>query len=111
VTDSKSEQLEIEVIFGEALGLASAEERASYLERVCKNDPTLRTEVEKLIANHFKAGDFLDEPLAQVVAPTSWQQLGEKPGTQIGPYKLLQQIGEGGMGVVFMAERSSEPSR
>ena len=72
----------------------------------------MRAEVEKLLLAHDQAGAFLEDPVAPpqhstIVLPAP---LTEKPGDRIGRYKLLQQIGEGGCGVVYMAEQE-EPIR
>jgi serine/threonine protein kinase len=99
-----------ESIFGEAIGIESPEERAAYLDAACEGNPELRREMEKLVADHFRAGDFLEWPAADLAA-TRDQPPIEAPGVQIGPYKLLQQIGEGGMGVVYMAEQSEPVER
>jgi signal transduction histidine kinase len=88
----------------------SVPERDAYLSAACGNDPELRRRVEQLLAAHdTKQSFFLDAPLPGVHV-TIDQPPKEKLGTQIGPYKLLQQIGEGGFGVVFMAEQL-EPVR
>src|SRR5260221_80240 len=103
-----------ETIFGEAINIASTDERAAYLDRACENDPELRGAVEQLVVNHFRAGGFLDKPVARFAATIDMPgepPIGEKPGTQIGPYKLLQQIGEGGMGIVYMAEQTHPVQR
>ncbi len=98
------------------------EQRAAFLEAACKGDPALRDEVESLLRSHEQAGQFMGAPTAGVpessrstilssATKTSLTALREGPGTRIGPYKLLQQIGEGGFGSVFMAEQDKPVSR
>src|SRR5262249_29208188 len=85
----------IEAIFNGALAPPSAEARAAYLDRVCAADPELRRQVESLIAAHDRAGRFLASPTV------SYESGSPEPvGSIVGPYKLMEQIGEGGMGVV-----------
>ncbi len=97
----------VKEIFADALEKANAAERAAYLTQACGNDVQLRQHVEALLQAHEKAGGFLEEPAGAppgktIVVPTP---LTEKPGDRIGHFKLLQQIGEGGCGVVYMAEQ------
>jgi eukaryotic-like serine/threonine-protein kinase len=92
-------------IFNEALKRTSAE-RIEYLEAACTSDAGLRQRVENLLKAHERAGEFMEDPVTILrggVAPKP--PAGEGSGDRIGPYKLLQQIGEGGCGVVFMAEQ------
>ena len=97
-------------VFTAALQLPAAE-RAAYLARACGDDHALRQKVEALLKGHDQVGDFLEHsPQTTSLHTKSKGSAGEKPGDRIGHYKLLQQIGEGGCGVVFMAEQE-EPVR
>jgi serine/threonine protein kinase/WD40 repeat protein len=90
-------------LFGAALEYASREQQTAYVDGVCGDDPALRARVEALLVAHHQAGDFLHGPQSADTIGTSLRSEG--PGTVIGPFKLLEQIGEGGFGVVFMAEQ------
>src|SRR5882762_789612 len=97
-------------VFTEALRLPP-EERDCYLDKACKEDVEFRRRVEALLQAYEQAGDFLGRPAAGKPARAAQAfPAGEKPGDRIGHYKLLQQIGEGGCGVVYMAEQE-EPVR
>src|SRR5438132_10376109 len=97
-------------IFLEAIEKTSADEHAAFLNSACGDNAPLRAEVEALLRAHEKPQALLDAPEAAV--PTIDQpRITEQPGTVIGPYKLLQQIGEGGMGTVFMAEQTQPVQR
>src|SRR5262249_48862565 len=78
------------------------------LKGACGADPALLANVQELLAAQEKDDGFLDRP--PLNATVDEQPVTERPGTVIGPFKLLQQIGEGGMGTVFMAEQT-EPVR
>jgi serine/threonine protein kinase/tetratricopeptide (TPR) repeat protein len=111
----------LEAIFFAALEKGSPEERAAYLDESCAGDPDLRRRVEKMLAAQAQAGSFLDAPASALIdapradKPDTWPTartppveeptLPEGPGSLIGPYKLMEQIGEGGMGLVFVAEQ------
>src|SRR5262245_36525762 len=92
-------------IFLAALELDNLESRAAYLDSACADDAKLRQRIEALLGRHQESTGVLDAPPPGLVATIS-PVISEEPGTVIGPYKLLQQIGEGGMGVVFMAEQT-----
>ncbi|MHB8953707.1 MAG: tetratricopeptide repeat protein [Pirellulaceae bacterium] len=78
--------------------------RRACLDELCAENAELRRQVEVLLEAHQQTGRFLEQG-ALADAPTLDAPAPERPGTRIGPYKLLQQIGEGGMGVVYMAEQ------
>ena len=105
----------VESLFEAARQLPTSKEREDYLQTACGQDPALRQRVEALLQAEMQAGEFLSAPLATLEADsasggTTVEPLAEKPGDRIGRYKLLQQIGEGGCGVVYMAEQQ-EPVR
>jgi serine/threonine protein kinase len=95
-------------IFLAALELPTPAERAAYLMGACGADPALLANVQELLAAHENGDGFLDRPPPN--ATVDEQAVTEQPGTVIGPYKLKEQIGEGGMGLVFVAEQQ-EPVR
>ena len=96
----------IKEIFSLALQTKAPAEREQYLAEACQGQPELRQQVESLLQAHEQAGAFLDK----TVQLTASNPVAERAGTMIGRYKLLQQIGEGGCGVVYMAEQE-EPVR
>jgi hypothetical protein len=123
----------IEVIFAEAVCQPSASQRALYLAAACGGDDRLRSRVEALLKAHDNAGSFLVSaedsgetatldgkpcnrgsgrpPAAHVRGSPGNAEFIEQPGAVIGRYRLLQQIGEGGFGVVYMAEQEKPVKR
>src|SRR5258706_13740246 len=99
-------------IFFEALDLITPEERAALLDGACGNDPTQRRRVEELLAIHVKQNPFMQEPAAEgSPAVLSTVPLTEVLGAQIGRYKLLEKLGEGGFGAVYVAEQKEPVKR
>jgi eukaryotic-like serine/threonine-protein kinase len=96
-------------VFEAALQLP-VEQRAAYLEQACGADGDLRRRVEDLLGAAARAGGFMRQSAVPEPAAASRLAPTEKPGDMIGRYKLLEQIGEGGCGIVYMAEQQ-EPVR
>ncbi len=94
-----------------ALELGS-ERRAEFLDRACVNDELLRVEVESLVASHEQMGAFINEPPLDCVADLV-THFDEKSleGKLIGPYKIVREIGRGGMGDVYLAVRADDEYR
>ncbi len=111
----------VETILDEVLQIKGDWERKAYLDRACEGDTILRQRVADLLEAHRQAGDFFDASALGLSGETSLAEvpLREGPGSAIGPhdglkagrYKLLVKIGEGGMGVVYMAEQTEPVSR
>src|ERR1043166_1327487 len=108
-------------LFLAALEKGSARERAAFLDQACGSDKALRESIEVLLREHEEVGNFLEEPA--LAGREKWTPADPDPnetrimtdgldqaGERIGRYKLLQKIGEGGCGVVYMAEQE-EPVR
>jgi serine/threonine protein kinase/tetratricopeptide (TPR) repeat protein len=97
-------------IFLEAIDQHAPARWPAFLEQACGGDGHLRAEVEKLLRAQAEIGSFVEAP--DFTLPKSVEELiGERPGTNIGPYRLLRQIGEGGMGVVYLAEQEKPVRR
>src|SRR5262249_28811580 len=97
-------------IFAAALDIADPAQRAAYLDEACGHDPQLRRHLDELLAAEGKLGSFLARPPVVSDATVQYEPITERPGSVIGPYRLIEQIGEGGMGLVFVAAQQ-EPVR
>jgi serine/threonine protein kinase len=94
-----------QIIFTEALGKVDPVERAAFLEQACSGSPDLRQRVERLLARHKNAGSFLESPAFGLNGICAETPIAVHAGMVIGSYRLVEQIGEGGFGVVFMADQ------
>jgi len=91
-------------IFGEALNQPESE-RGEYLDSACRDNASLRARVEALLAAHEDPDSLLDNPGSEIAETVLYASVSERPGIAIGRYKLREQIGEGGMGGVFVAQQ------
>ena len=100
----------VEEIFESAVDHDPAE-RSTYLRDACAGDETLRRQIENLIASYEQAGSFIEEPALGRNSPLNLlekSQDGSAIGRRLGAYKIVRELGRGGMGTVYLAMRADD---
>jgi serine/threonine protein kinase len=98
-------------VFQVAVEQHAASQWDAYLDQACAGDMELRHKVALLLKAHAEGGSLVDQATPDMERTRLYQPIAEGPGTVIGPYKLMEQIGEGGMGLVFVAEQQQPVRR
>ena len=101
-------ELDIDSIFCRAIEIPSDQDREEYLTEVCRGNSEFKKRIQKLLAAHVQAGNFMNDLEDCTIERPS---ATEKPVMQIGPYKLREQIGEGGMGIVSLRNKSGRSTQ
>ena len=103
-------QYDERAILGIARRISDSEARSEYLLQVCGEDKERIERIEQYIAASEDSTSFLEPPGANVRATIDPPVSDERPGTRVGPYKLIEELGDGGMGLVYLASQR-EPVR
>ena len=106
----------LESLLAAAVEIEDNGQREAYLLRACEGDAAQLAELQSMVHDYFAAGSLIDRPAAGMATiidprPTSNAQTRDAPGHQIGPYKLREMLGEGGMGTVFIAQQDTPVRR
>ena len=109
-TTMGTQSKDVESIFDAVRKIKTEAERIDYLDQACGSDQGLRQRVEELLKYDSSASSILDTPPLGLAEPVD-DQLFDGPGTLVGRYKLLERIGEGGFGDVYLAEQTESIHR